>query len=141
MFDVEIIANSAAARMSDHGSSLSTYVYLMLKLCTRFPRNWWIRSNIALEVGFTKVLGLAVIPHSVSIIYFLNLWPINSDPWSYVISIGLWYLVSHVVSTKFVLDIALLSSYFGILNHPVTGFIMVTVFKFKFYLCTFLHMT
>ena len=62
-------------------------------------------------MGFPKVLGLEVIPYSVLIRYFLNLWPINSDPWSYVIYIGLGYLDINVVSTNFAIDIALLSLY------------------------------
>ena len=83
-------------------------------------------------MGFPNVLGLAVIPYSYSIRDFLNLGPINSDPWSYLISIGLGYLDSHVVSTKFVIDIALLSSYCAISNHPVTGSRIVTDFRCKF---------
>ena len=73
----------------------------MLKVRTRFPRAWWICSNIALEVGFTELLGLVVIPYYVSIRYFLNSCQINPDPCSYLISIGLGCLDSHVVSTKF----------------------------------------
>ena len=45
----------------------------------------------------------------------------NSDHWSYVIFIGIEYLINHIVSTKFAIDIAILSSYCVILNHPVTG--------------------
>ena len=57
-----------------------------------------------------------------------------------MISIGLGYLDSHVVSTKFVIYIALLSSYCVISNHPVTGSILVTAFIFIFYFCLFLCM-
>ena len=109
----------------------------MLKVCTRFPRICWICSNIALEVGFPKLIGLAVILYSVSIRYSLNSWPINYDPWSYMIFICLGYLVNHVVSTKFAIDIAILLSYFVISNYPVTGSIMVTASIFKFYFCNF----
>ena len=78
----------------------------MLKVRTRFPRTWQIRSNTALDIGFPKVIGLAVIPYSSSIRDFPNSWPINSNPWSYVIFIGLGYLDTHVVPTKFAIDIA-----------------------------------
>ena len=56
--------------------------------------------------GVIEVLGLAVIPYSYSIRYFLNLLPINSDPWSYVISVGLGYLVNHIFSNKFAIYVA-----------------------------------
>ena len=79
----------------------------MLQVRTRFPRIWLIRSNISLHMGFPKVIGLATIPYSILISYFLNSWPINSDPWSYIISIGLGYLDSHLVSTKSEIGIAL----------------------------------
>ena len=79
----------------------------MLKLCTRFPRTWRILSNTSLDMGFPEVLGLEVILYSISIRIFLNSLPINSFPWSYVISVGIGYLDSHLVSTKFVIDIAL----------------------------------
>ena len=77
-------------------------------------------------MGFTKVLGLAVSPYSVSIMDFLNSWPINYDPWSYVISIFLGYPLNHIISTKFAIDVALLLSYCVISNRPVTVPIMVT---------------
>ena len=62
----------------------------------------------------------------------------NSDPWSYVISVGIGYLVKQLFSTKSAIDIAFLLSYLVILNHPVTGSITVTAFKSKFYLFPFL---
>ena len=71
----------------------------------------------------------------------MNSSPKNSDPWSYMISIGLGYLVKHVFSTNIVIDIAILSSYCVILNHPVTGSIMVTTFRFKIYFFAFIIMT
>ena len=120
--------------------SCSCITLEMLKNCTRFPRTWLIRSNTVLDMGFSEVLDLAVIPYSVLIRHFLNSRPINSYPWSYMISIGLGYLDSHVVSTKFVIYIALLSSYCVISNHPVTGSILVTAFIFIFYFCPFLCM-
>ena len=70
-----------------------------------------MRSNITLEVRFIKVLGLAVVPYSISIRHFMNSQPMNSDPRSYVIPVGIGYLVRHVVSTKLVIDIALLLSH------------------------------
>ena len=51
------------------------------------------------------MISLADIPYYVSIRDFLNLLSINSDTWSYVISIGLGYLESHVVSAKLAEDI------------------------------------
>ena len=113
----------------------------MLKFHTRFSRTWWICPNIVLELGFPEVLGLAVIPYYFPIRDFLNSWPINYYPWSYMISIGLGYLVNHVVYTKFDIVIALLLSYCVILDHPVTGSIMVMAFRFKFYFCPFIIMT
>ena len=110
----------------------------MLKVSTRFPRTWWICSNIALEVGFPEVLGLAVIPYYLSIVDLLNSWPTNSDPWSCMIFIGLGYLDNHIVSTKVAIDIDILSSYCVILNHHVTGSIIVTAFVSKSSFCPFL---
>ena len=112
----------------------------MLQLCTRFPITWWIRSNIALDMGFTEVLGLSVIPYSASIRIFLNSWTINYDPLSYVIYIGLGYLYSHIVSTKFVIYIDPLLLYCVISKHPVTGSINVTSFRCKFSFRNFLCM-
>ena len=60
----------------------------------------------------------------------------DCDPWTYTISVGLGYLVNHVVSTKFAIDIALFSSYCVISNHPVTGYHGNGFrFKFSFFLC------
>ena len=114
----------------DHKFSASVR---QLKVRTRIPITLWIYSNIPLEVGFTKAIGLEVILYNFSSRYFINSWPINSDLWSYVISIGQWYLANHVVSTKFAININILLSYYVILNHPVTGFIMVTDFIYFFY--------
>ena len=61
------------------------------------------------DMGFPKVLGLEVIPYSVSIRDFLNLRPINYDPWSSIISMDLGYMDSHTVSNKFTIDIDILS--------------------------------
>ena len=79
--------------------------------------------------------------YSISIKYFLSSWPINYYPWSYMISIGLGYLVNHVVSNKFAIDFALLLSYCVILNHSVTGYIIVTDYIFNFSFCQFILMT
>ena len=113
----------------------------MLKVCTRFPRTWWILSNTILDMGFPKVPGLAVIPYSISVRYFMNSWLINSFPWSYIIYIGLGYLDSHIVSTKFAIDIALLSSYRTFSNHPVIGSIIATALICNIYFLHFLLMT
>ena len=104
----------------------------MLKARNRFPRTWRIRSNITLGVGFTEVLGLETILYYFSIGYLLNSLPINSATWSYMISIGLGYLDSHIFSTKFAIDIALLSLYCVISTYLVTGLITVTVFRFNY---------
>ena len=126
--------------MSHCSSFSSKWVSLMFKIRIRFPRTWRIHSNIALEVGLSEVIGLAVIPYYLTIWYFMNSWLIKSDPWSYMISIGLGYLVNHVVSNKFAIYIALLTSYYVILNHPATRYIMATDFRLKFSFFTFLHM-
>ena len=65
----------------------------------------------------------------------------NSLLWSYMISIGLGYLDSHEVSTKFAIVIAPLSSYRTTSNHPVVVLISVTAFKLKFSLLPFHHIT
>ena len=104
----------------------------MLKFHNRFPRTWWILSNIALDMGFTEVIGLAVISYSISIRDFMNSWPINFFLWSYMISIGLEYPDIHVASNKFAIYIALLSLYCAISNHPVTISITVTYFRCNF---------
>ena len=57
-----------------------------------------------------------------------------------MISVGLGYLDSHVVSTKFVIDIDFLSSFCAISNHTVTGSINVTYFRCKFSFFPFLLM-
>ena len=93
--------------MTYHGPYLSTWVWLMLQVLTRFPRTWLTRYNIVLDMGSPKVIDLETIPYYVSVRDVLNLQPIDSDPWSYVISIGIGYLYSHVVSTKFAIVIAL----------------------------------
>ena len=58
-----------------------------------------------------------------------------------MISVVIGYLVNHIVSTKFSIDIAPLFSYCVISNHPVTGSIMVTAFRSKFYFFPYLLMT
>ena len=79
------------------------------------------------------MLDLEFIPYSVSIRDFPNSLPINYYPWSYIIFNGLVRMVNRVVSTKFAIDITIFSSYIVILDHPVTGSIIVTAFIFKFY--------
>ena len=116
-------------------------VWEMLKFRTNFPRTWWIQSNTVLEMVFTEVLGLSVIPYSASTMDILNLWRTNYFPWSYVISIGLGYIESHGVSTMFATYISFVSSYCAISNHPVTWSIIVTSFRCNFSFFTHLFMT
>ena len=111
----------------------------MLQIRTRFTRTWWMCSNIALDMGFPKVLGLATILYSISIGYFLNSWPISYDPWSYVISIGQGCLVIHIVSTKFSKDISHLSSYFIILNDVVMELIPIMDSRIRSFFYLSLH--
>ena len=56
----------------------------------------------------------------------------NSDYWSYTVSVCLQYLVNDTVSTKFVVFITRFSFYSVVLNHPVTGLIIVTDLRFNF---------
>ena len=49
-----------------------------------------------------------------------------------MVSVGLGYLVNHLVPTQFWVDIAILLSYCVVLDHSVAGSIMVTSFKVKF---------
>ena len=58
----------------------------------------------------------------------------NSDPWIYVIYVGIGYLDNHVVSSKLAVDIVFLSSYCVISNHHVTGSITVMDIIFNFFL-------
>ena len=106
-----------------------------------FSRIWWIRSNIALDMIFPKVIGLEVIAYSVSIRDFLKSCSINYFPWLYTISIGIGYLDIHVVSTNFAIVIALLSSYYTTSTHPVTGSIILTDFICNFYFLPLHRMT
>ena len=63
---------------------------------------------------------------------------INSDLWLYIISFGQGYIDNHIVSTKFATDISMLLLYSIILFHPITGSILVTTFRFNFYLFPFI---
>ena len=93
-----------------------------------------------MEVRFLNKVGLALIPYFSWVRYFLNSLPINSDNLSYIISIGREYLVSHAVSTNFLIVIACLLSYYIILNHPVVGLIVVTYFRTSYSLFPYLCM-
>ena len=70
---------------------------------------------------------------------FLNSLPINYYPWLYMISIGERFGMPHIYA-NFAMVIAILLSYCIITNHPVTGFIIVTVFSIRFFLFPFLGM-
>ena len=131
--------NASTANMPKHGSLLSILVSLILNVRTRLPITAWIHYNIASEVEFNESLGLAIIPYWSLFRNFLKSWRINSDPWSFVIYVGIIYLVNHVVSAKFVIDISDLSLYCVILNHPVTESIMVTAFRYRFYFFPFIN--
>ena len=113
----------------------------MLQVRNMFTWTWLICYNIALDMEFPKVLGLAFILYSVSIKDFMNSWPMNSDPWLYMISIGLGYLDSYIFSTKFAIDIDILLFYCVFTNHPVIVSIIVTDFICNFYFCPFLCTT
>ena len=71
------------------------------------------------------------IPYYFSIKLFLNLRPRNPPTWSYVISTRQGYLTIHVVSTKLVIVITLLSIYCIISSHRVMGYTTVTDFNIK----------
>ena len=79
--------------------------------------------------------GICIIFYMTSVFYkgILNSRPMNSDPWSYVISIGQVYLDNHLVSNKFEIVIALLLLYFITPNHLVPGYDIVMDFKIKGY--------
>ena len=69
---------------------------------------WLSRYPRPIEIAYDQ--GEAFIGHKFinsSIGMFLNSWPINYDPWSYVISISIGYLDRHLVSTNFEIYIAL----------------------------------
>ena len=82
----------------------------------RFTRCLWFSNNTILFFGWG----------------FLNLWPRNSDMWTYVISDIQGYLYSHRVSTKFAIIIPFLSSFCVISDNTVVGSIIVTDFGMKF---------
>ena len=128
---VERTEKAAAASNPIHGSASSTYGSFMLYFHARFPSDLCILSVVVFACGFPEESGLFLIPYSFSINLFLNLWPRNYPPRSYVISTGHGYRTSHVVSTKFTIAIAFLSLYYVISNHPVTGSIIVTYFKIR----------
>ena len=84
---------------------------------------------------------MAIILYSILIGDFLNSLLMNSDPCSYMVSIDQVYLVNPLVSTEFVIDIIILSSYCVILNHLFTGSIIVKTFISTFSLFNFILMT
>ena len=104
----------------------------MLQVRTKFPRTWFIRSNIALDMGFPEVSDVTIILHSYWIMDLLNSWSITSDTWWCVTYIGAGYLDIHVVSTKSAINIVILLLYYVLSNHSVTKSITVMYFKFNF---------
>ena len=93
---------------------------------------------VAPTCGFLEEASFILIPYSCYIKISLNSRPMNYPPWSYVIYTGHVYHTRHVVSTKFEIIISFLSLYYIISNHPVTGSIIETGFKIKYYI-PFLH--
>ena len=120
-----------AIRIPTHGSASSTYVSCILYAHTRLPSTWCILYIVSFACGFLGGYFLVLIPYSFSIKLFLNLWPSNSPPWSYVIYTDHGYRTSHVVSSNFAIGIAFLSLYCITLNHSVTGSIVVTYFNIR----------
>ena len=98
---VDRTTKAPTARITIHGSETSTYIS-----CIWYERTFYIK-------------------------LFLNSWPKNSPPWSYVISTGHGYRTRHVVSTKFTIVINLLLLYCLTSIQPVTGSIVVMDFKVK----------
>ena len=128
---LEHTAKTSAARITIHGSASSTYVYCILYVPTRFPSTWCIISMIAFACRLSGESGLVLIPYYYFIKIFLNSWPGNSPPRSYVISTGHGYRTSHVVSTKVAIVITFLSRYCVTSKHPVTGSIIITDLRLK----------
>ena len=120
-------AKAAAANIPIHGSASSTYIS-----CRLYVRcNWCILSMTAFDCGLPEEAGLVLIPYSFYIKLFLNSWPRNSHPQSYMIYTGHVYQTSHIVSTMFAIVIDFLSLYCATSNHLVTGCIILTTFKHR----------
>ena len=110
-----------------HRSIFILYVH------TRLPKTERILSIIALEAVFTDELGLDLVLNYYSTRDFLNSRPINLDPWTYVIFVGQGHLIIHIVSIMFMMIITHFSSYYIILNHLVTGLVVVVDFRILMY--------
>ena len=123
---VYITSKSAAAGIPINGSESSTYVSCIFYVRTRFPNNLCILSMAVFSCGFPGGSGLVLIMYSFSVKLFINLWPRNYPPRSYVIYTGHGYRTRHVVSTKFAIVIAFLSLYFITSNYAVMGSIILT---------------
>ena len=113
----------------------------MLQVRNMFSITCWICSNSALDMEFSKVVSFSFIPYSALSRVLFNPWLIHSDTWSYVISIGIGYLYIHLVTNNLALDISILSLYWVISNHLVTGSMIVTAFRCKFSFCPLPLMT
>ena len=131
LWHVEHTETDAATRIPIHWSASYTYVSYRFYFLTRFPSTWCIISMISLSCGFPGESGLVLIIYSYYIKIFLNSWPRNYPPRSYVIYTGHRYRTSHIVSTKFAIVISFLSLYWVISNYPVTGSTIVTDFKIR----------
>ena len=126
---VDSNVEAAAARITIRGYASFTYVSCRLYVRTRLPNTWFILSMVTFFCVFPGEAGLVLIPYSFFIKLFLNLWPRNYPPLSYVISTVHGYRTSYIVSTKFVIVIVFLLLYFVTSNHLVTGSIIVSSFN------------
>ena len=135
---VKRTAKAATARIPIHGSALSTYVSCRLYVRTEFPSTFCILSMIPSALEFPGDTGLVLIPQLFYIKLFLNLWPRNSTPRSYLISTGHVYRTSHIFSTNFAIVTNFLLWYCVTSIHLVNGSTTVNAFKIKSSL-PFLH--
>ena len=105
-------------------------------LCFIIPSGF---SNISLKLRFPDDLVLDFTLYSWWIRVFLDSLTLNSDPRPYIFFVFQGYLVSQVVFTKFIIDIACVSSYCVILSHPITRSIIVIGFSSNFSFFPFLN--
>ena len=98
---------------------------------TRFSTTSQIRSIIEFACRFSVVAHLDFITYQFLLNCFVNAWPRNSFPRSYIIIVGLRYLHNHVCCTRFAIIAACLSLYYIISNHPVAGYIIMNDFSMR----------
>ena len=126
---VDHTAKAASARIPIRVSASSTYISCSLYVSTRFPDTWCILYMVVFDYVFPEEYGLVLIPYSFSIQIFLNLWPRNSPPCSYMISIGREYQTSHIVFTKFANQYFFLVYVLRYIRPPVYGVYHCNGFK------------